>query len=579
MKIKMTDSFFRKHVQFSICLISIFFSFSLFSQESLKSTEEEYYDFLSLTGIVDRPTLGYRTLSDSVWIFNHIESFEENEDGTFTKVRIPGQESSGNIWKNNNLGSWKTLWQPENISSNFFMRGLKQGLFLKIYGPEWFNSYNSAAPYGQNDGALWQGKGYNTALTGGLRLEGYGFELTFKPQLSFSQNLEFEYLPGVCGSEYSYFTQNGGSIDLVQRYGNTSFWNYDWGDSELRWTWNTFTIGFGSQNPWLGPAWLNPMLGSNNAAGYPKFDIGLRKTQVIIPGLDWNLGYIEGRLWVGKLSQSDYFNIPSYPFDTMITAMSASYSPSFIPRLSVGLNRIFLTRWNKNNLKYSLRLFTASKANDVYGDGEDQKISIFADWYFPNAGFEIYIEYGLDDFSTYPLQNFFHTGIYTVGIKQKLPHNGELIVELNNFEMSQDFQLQWPYGGYYTHGKILTGYTNKGQSLGAGTGLFGNSQYFGYTIHYPKGNSTFFIHRFCPNNNYVYNMAVTTNASKPSSIWEIYWANFEAYISFGTDSTFYISKDFSIDLGISIIHIANNMYNRGIRTNSISFTFNTKYNF
>ena len=77
---------------FLLFTIAIFISgiHSVFAQEALKSTEEEYYDFLSLTGITERPTLGYRTLSDSVWNFKDVESYEENSDGTFTKVRIPG---------------------------------------------------------------------------------------------------------------------------------------------------------------------------------------------------------------------------------------------------------------------------------------------------------------------------------------------------------------------------------------------------------------------------------------------------------------------------------------------------------
>ena len=193
----------------SVYLFTLFTGLFLFSshltaQEALKSLEEEYYDFLSLRGIVERPTLGYRTLSDSVWNFNEIESFEENEDGSFTKIRIPGKESDGNIWKNNNLGTTYTLWQPAAPADNWFARGLKQGLTARIYGPEWFNSYNTAAPYGQNDGALWQGKGYNTALTTGLRLEGYGFELTFKPQISWSQNKTFESNPDVYPDPHSY---------------------------------------------------------------------------------------------------------------------------------------------------------------------------------------------------------------------------------------------------------------------------------------------------------------------------------------------------------------------------------------
>ena len=86
-----------------ILILSALFTtvFTLSAQEALKSIEEEYYDFLSLTGIVERPTLGYRTLSDSVWLFNEVTTLEENEDGTFTKVRVPGQESAGHIWKNN----------------------------------------------------------------------------------------------------------------------------------------------------------------------------------------------------------------------------------------------------------------------------------------------------------------------------------------------------------------------------------------------------------------------------------------------------------------------------------------------
>ena len=129
------------HFNFFIVFLFFIININVFAQESLKSTEEEYYDFLSLQGIVERPTLGYRTLSDSVW------EFTDGEDG---------QQSNENIWKNNNLGTWFTLWEPENAAYNAFARGLKQGLFAKVYGPEWFNSYNTAAPYGQNDGALLQ---------------------------------------------------------------------------------------------------------------------------------------------------------------------------------------------------------------------------------------------------------------------------------------------------------------------------------------------------------------------------------------------------------------------------------------
>ncbi len=532
------------------------------AQEALKSTEEEYYDFLSLTGVVERSTLGYRTLSDSVWTYNDVESLEENEDGTYTKVLVPGEESDANIWKNNNLGTTYTLWSAEYPADNWFVRGIKQSLTMRIYGPEWFNSYNTAAPYGQNDGALWQGRGYNTALTGGIRFEGYGFEATFKPQVNFSQNLEFEYISGVYGDTHSY--NWSGNIDLVQRYGDDPFWNFDWGDSEIRWTWHYLTFGFGNQNPWLGPAILNPMLGSNNAPSYTKFDAGLRQLNVTVPYLNWDLGNIEGRIWVGKLKESNYFDNIETNNDRMLVAMSASYNPSFIPGLSIGANRVFITYWRTENLKYILRLFTTSRSNALSSSGndEDQKFALFAQWSFPTIGFRVYGEFGRDDFSSNENTNPFHTAIYTVGAKQDIPLpfglKSEFSFEWNNFEMSQDFQLQWPYMGYYAHGFVMQGYTNKGQILGAGSGYFGNSQFLQYKVYYPQGYTALKFHRYCPNNNSIYSKAV--NASVGDLSLDGWYANFETYLCFCCESGFYITKDCQVVGSITYYTLFNPLY-------------------
>ena len=197
-----------KKINFIMPIVLSVFS-SIFAQETLKSTEEEYYDFLSLTGAAERPTLNYRTLSDSEW-------------------QVTDEK---HLWKDNNLGTKRTLYESDSTETNWFTAGIDRSVKLKLYDPEWFNSYNTKAPYGQNDGALWQGKGYNTSLTAGARLEAFGFEATFKPQVSWSQNREFDYMPGVYGSEYSYFWK--GNIDLVQRYGDSSFWTFDWGDTEI----------------------------------------------------------------------------------------------------------------------------------------------------------------------------------------------------------------------------------------------------------------------------------------------------------------------------------------------------------
>lgn len=594
--------------KFSIIFTILASTQLLFAQEALKSTEEEYYDFLSLIGITERPTLNYRTLSDSEWTIKNEsinQNLQEDISKTIQKDETINAETDSNAdsektllhpWQNNNLGTKRTLFEPEQKSENWFAKGINQNIKLKIYGPEWFNSYNTAAPYGQNDGALWQGKGYNTSLTAGARLEAYGFELTLKPQVSFSENREYEYTPGVYGSEYSYFWK--GNIDLVQRYGNTSLWTFDWGDTEIRWSWHTLTAGFGFQSPWLGPAWLNPMIGSNNAGTYPKFDIGLRKTKIHLPWLGWYIGDIEGRVWCGKLSESDYFDNDSSNDDRMLNAISISYAPSFIKGFSIGINRIFITKWKTKNLKYIGRLFTLSHDNDIYGDGEDQKVSISADWHFEKIGFEVFGELGIDDFSSQKTANPFHTAIYTVGAKQSIPLTfskitpsfmdlkSEFIFEWNNFEMSQDFQLQWAYMGYYSHGLIKQGYTQKGQILGSGTGYFGNSQFFGYKIYFPKGYIMPYFHRSSPDNNYIYSKAVYENASKDASdkgenrISDNYWAIFKTYKEIGGKLSFFVTKSLLLDSSFSYIWINFPTYNKENRGEiSYYFTFEVKYNF
>ena len=531
-----------KKINFIMPIVLSVFS-AAFAQEALKSTEEEYYDFLSLTGAAERPTLNYRTLSDSEW-----QVTDENH-----------------LWKDNNLGTKRTLYESDSTETNWFTAGIDRSVKLKLYGPEWFNSYNTKAPYGQNDGALWQGKGYNTSLTAGARLEAFGFEATFKPQVSWSQNREFDYMPGVYGSEYSYFWK--GNIDLVQRYGDASFWTFDWGDTEIRYSWNNFTVGFGFQSPWLGPAFLNPMLGSNNAGTYPKFDIGLRKTKVYMPYTDWYLGEIEGRAWLGYLTESDYFDNDSTNNHRQLTGFSVAYSPSILPEFTISINKISLARWDEKSAKYLNPLYDS---NEV----EDQKASFGADLLFPAVGFEVYGELGVDDYNARGFANPFHTAIYTVGAKkelsffrrfQKFNIRPEIIFEWSNFEMSQDFQLQWNYMGYYSHSLIAQGYTQRGQILGAGSGYFGNSQYIALRTHFSKGNVTLFLHYNRPDTNYLNNFGVNTKYEdwqKEGKKQHDQWAQYKSMRTYGINIQYFLTQSLLIGAEFNTSWIINPEYKK-----------------
>jgi len=489
------------------------------AQEALKSFEEDYYDFLALQGLTERPALNYRTLSDSVWKVN---------------------EDAEHLWQNNNLGVYHPLFGDFR---------------LRVYGPDLFMSYNTAAPYGQNDGVLWQGRGFNSSFKTGARFEGCGVELTLFPHFAFSQNADFEYIrPIYSEKNYANKAEKYGYygvpyIDAPQRFGDKPFFDWDFGDSELRYTWKTLTLGFGTQAIWLGPARLNPIIHSNNAASYPKLDIGLRKQKIISPKRKLYLGDIEFRAWWGYLSESDWFDNDKSNDHNLITGVALAYSfPSLLKGLTIGFNRIMLSKWDNMNYGDVFTLLFPVMSNGFGEDEGDQRASIIIDYLLPVAGINIYIDWGRNDYSPgfnsvirYP----FHTQAYTFGIRKALSFNsnykGEILLELSSLECSQDYDRLIPwYSTFYAHHIITQGHTNRGQWLGAGIGTGGNSQYLGFKLYFPKGFGNLFIQRRNPDLDYTW-FIDSKNPGEYNPEW-----NIRAFIDAGISGQYFLSPNLSL---------------------------------
>lgn len=485
---------------------------------ALKSIQEEYWNHLVLIGAAERPTLNWRTLSDN----------------TFTIL-----DETKDIW---HLGS-------------------KQQGPATLYGPEYYSSYNSAYPYGQNDGALWQGKGFNAQLKFGIGFTSQGFDFILKPEFDFSQNQYFKIMDsfGRYDSEYAYYWSN---LDLPQRFGNDPVFTFDWGDSEVRYSVGTFTIGFGTQALWLGPGWLNAILHSNNAPTYPRFDFGLRKTKITLPWLNWYIGDIEVRFWTGRTGYSSYYKTGYDKKHMFITGTSAAYAPSFLPGLTLSLNTIVIAPQASDNWKQLFGLATAWIGNG----NEDGKAELSADWLFPQVGLEIYGSLGVDDYL--PGNRFqayvrypFHTMVYQAGMKKAITvserHNlsGELIFEWTNMEMSQDGQTQGAYN-FYSHGP--TSLTNYGQIMGAGSGWAGNSQILAFKLYYPKGTSTLYVERNNPDNNYIYQKMVGNGESLSNR--EKFFSAFKANFAVGLQSSYFLSKQLTVSGGLVYNMVLNDLY-------------------
>ncbi|MDD2284132.1 MAG: hypothetical protein PHQ11_01845 [Paludibacter sp.] len=525
MKLKKTITF----------VVSLLLASFLFSQEKIYSTADSYFDFLTLDSLTERPYLNFRTLSDSKWIMD---------------------DKTENIWK-----------QKVKIE------GFNKNKALKIYNPEFFISYNGASPYGQNDGLLWQSRGLNAYFSAGVRFEKKGFELTFKPEIVFSENRTFSFMPpnpAYAGDLYKnkadvYGYYGVASIDAPQRFGNNPFVDYGWGDSEIRYSTKTFTVGIGSQYLWLGPAKLNPIIHSNNAPSYPRFDIGMRPTNIRIG--NWNAGKVEARLWLGQLKESAYFDHNATNNFRLISGLSIAYAPSFFTGLTLMANRVFMCQWEYKSLLSVPDLFFIPL--NIHGgrDTWDQRASIGFSYLLPGSGFEVFTEIGLNDYSPgldgyirYP----FHSLVYTSGMRKSLDLilfnkslRGELLLEITNLEVSQDFQLDGT-STFYAHHQIRQGYTNKGQWLGAGNGTGGNSQYLGFKLYHSKGLFNIFLHRQNPDNDYIYQFSVGTENTE--SVKENI-RDFKAVMSIGIGGVYFIRPGIQFKAGISYITEHNPLYN------------------
>jgi hypothetical protein len=390
-------------------------------------------------------------------------------------------------------------------------------------------------------------------------------------------------------SEYGYIwgdsshkTGNIG-VDAPQRFGDDSFYDYSWGDSEIRYTWKTVTVGFGTQNIWLGAGRVNSILHSNNAPPYPKLDFGIRRQEVTIPWIDWYAGDIEVRIWGGYLTESDYFDNDDTNNHNLITGLALAYAPSFLPGLTVYANRTFLSEWSTNNLSYFTQLFLDTKVQEK----EDQKISIGLNYFLPQAEIEVYGEIGLNDYFNrirYPLS----TMVYLTGLRKgvELFSNtlkGELIFEWSNFEISQDYQFFWPQT-FYGHHLIKQGYTNRGQWLGAGIGTGGNSQYLGFKVYHKNGYVLAYIYRVNPDNDFIYRNGINTPTTPAGSVQDGY--RFKASLSFGIQQSYFITEDLSIGCGFVYqkivnpdyeIHIDSSGGHRDINKNNYIFLFGFQF--
>ena len=381
------------------------------------------------------------------------------------------------------------------------------GFSYHFYQPETTFTYNNHFAHGWNDGAMWQGRGVNYRIRSGISLRYKNFDLSVRPEFGRSLNYDFE-LSGMRSWPYalSEFAMPLSRIDNPVRFGDEPFTWFHPGQSSLTYSDYGFKAGISTENIWSGPAMHNPLILSNNAPGFFHFRLGTDAPYRT------TVGDFEGKLFWGGLRESDYFDERDDNNLRFISGLIFSYTPSFAKNLTIGFQRVLYENYPDDGIGLSqitrpFQRFTEdrfrelqsgedlniSANNDFQGDNADRLLSFFGSWVEPDAGFELYAEWGRNDQSN-DRRNFFtepiHTRSYVLGLNQKIPINQRhwvtLNIEATQLEnLEQDFGLQDPI--WYEHTVVRQGFTNNGQVIGAGIGPGSNSQSVHAHYYNPHG--------------------------------------------------------------------------------------------
>ncbi len=425
-------------------------------------------------------------------------------------VELPAVSIRGAGWERPRIAEgadhpWSGDVPTDTSSAAGGSAGAAGGRALSIYPVSAVGSYNSAYPYGGNDGIAWQGRGLNASLRGGVELRTRYLRGRLAPVLWSAENRPFELVPpaGAVTHKTGSYSVN---VDAYQRPGTAAVTKVGLGQSVVRaGVWNV-SVGVGTTPLWLGPAQHNPVLLGTNAGGIPRVDITLHRT-------DTPLGEVEAMLFWGRVEESAWFDDDAGNDYRLVAASSVSYAPAFVPGLTVGFHRMVFSHWATRSAEDALEIFDFDMGSRLGKDERDQRLSLTLDWLLPAAGFNVYLEWGRDDYSPgrrYILRAPEHSQAYTVGLRQAIDASGAGFfvfgAEITQLILSRDYDIDLGRGrmGFYGHGGLVQGHTHLGQILGAPVGPGGAAQRFDLDYIGGFGSVGAFLERSVRDQDYLY---------------------------------------------------------------------------
>lgn len=357
---------------------------------------------------------------------------------------------------------------------------------------------NTKYPHGWNDGAMIPARGYQMYLSAGIYAKYKFLSVQLNPEVVLAQNKVYEGFGGDNGPNSAWYGRYGNRMDYPEIFGLGAYARVLPGQSSVRVTFDPISVGLSTENLWWGPGRKNSIIMSNTAPGFAHLTLNTTKP------IATYIGSFEGQIVAGRLEQSGY--LPSLLGDTSshiayyrrkpdtwryLSGIVLSYQPKWVPGLSLGMNRAFMSDGKKmgNSLRDYFPIIVPALKKNESGDSEssdtrDQVISFFFRWAIPKAHAEIYGEYARNDHAwdnrdlTVQLD---HTRAYTVGLRKLVPlsfADGAMLQlggEVTQLAVTNTRRVRQA-GTWYGHHEVRDGYTHMGQLLGAGIGPGSNSQ-------------------------------------------------------------------------------------------------------
>ncbi|HKO13750.1 MAG TPA: capsule assembly Wzi family protein [Acidobacteriaceae bacterium] len=363
-------------------------------------------------------------------------------------------------------------------SARYDIRRKHRGsLTLDYVRPTATTRFNSAYPYGSNDGPIWAGRGFTTSIQAGVAVRWRWFSLKLAPIAFHAQNRVFPLMSnGETGSFRFADGSNPNGVDRPQRFGDSPYDVFDPGESSFRVDTRLIAAGISTADQGWGPADTYPYILGNNAAGFPHVFLGT--------GMPLNVwvARVHARLVYGRLDQTAFSSMPKDSARRFMSGAIAVVEPRGIPGLELGASRFFHSMWPEggpdwSDLRIPLEPVGKKSLIDATGMTDDlrnQLASIFFRWVLPHSGFEVYGEFGKEDHN-WDLRDLIldpdHAATHMFGFRKvwasdssrMLALRGEMIdMRFNTLTRTRDIG-----GGYYIHAQIRQGHTEDGQLLGA----------------------------------------------------------------------------------------------------------------